>query len=258
MNPNQRRFDTPHFVHAMRHTCPILVENETRNAEKELTRGLQVMQKYEKSITFFGSARLGPETKYYQMAERLAGECAKLGIAVVSGGGPGIMQAANKGAYEAGGVSIGFNIELPMEQSENPYLTESVPFEFFFTRKTALTFTAEAFLVFPGGFGTYDETFQVLCHIQTKKMPRVPLILVGSEFWNPLHQSNIAILDEAFHTINPDDVQLYTILDDEEKIMDIIKNAPVRDICKEIADENFFHEKHLKKTWGEIKDQQAK
>ncbi len=258
MTNNKRNFDTPQFTQAVIHACPMLISGEARNAEKELFRGLEVMQKYAKSITFFGSARLGPDTKYYKIAESLAAKCAKLGFAVVSGGGPGIMQAANKGAFEAGGVSIGFNIELPMEQSENPYLTESVPFEYFFTRKTALTFTAEAFIDFPGGFGTYDETFQVLCHIQTRKMPKVPVILVGSDFWGPLHESNVAILDKAFHTINPEDVDLYTILDDEDEIMKIVAHAPVRDVCKEIAEENFMHEKHLHDDWNTLTNTETK
>ncbi|MFM2414913.1 MAG: hypothetical protein RI911_606, partial [Candidatus Parcubacteria bacterium] len=107
------------FVSHSVRTCPLLVADEARNAEKELLRGLEVMEEFEKSVTFFGSARLQPGTKYYDMTVRLAAECAKLGFAVVSGGGPGIMEAANKGAFEAGGVSIGFNIELPHEQHDN-------------------------------------------------------------------------------------------------------------------------------------------
>lgn len=250
----KRTFSSEQFTTHAVSTCPLLVENEARNAEKELMRGLQVMEEFEKSVTFFGSARLKPGTQYYEMTRRLAAECAKLGFAVVSGGGPGIMEAANRGAFEAGGASIGFNIELPHEQQENPYLTHSVPFEYFFTRKTAMTFTAEAFVCMPGGFGTFDEVFQVLCHIQTKKMPKVPVVLVGSEFWGPIDTLSRTILAERFHTIDLADTELYTVTDSEEEIVSLVKNAPLRDICKEISDENFIHEQKLKAQWDTLSD----
>jgi predicted Rossmann-fold nucleotide-binding protein len=108
-----------------------------------------------------------------------------------------------------------------------------------------MTFTAEAFVCLPGGFGTYDEVFQVLCHIQTKKMPRVPVILVGSDFWGPIDEISKNVLDKQFHTIDPDDVKLYTVTDDEEQIMAIVKHAPIRDICKEIETENLLHAQKL-------------
>ncbi len=248
----KRTFSSERFAARTVRTCPLLVADEARNAEKELMRGLETMEQFEKSVTFFGSARIKPGTPYYDMTVRLADECAKLGFAVVTGGGPGIMEAANKGAFDAGGASIGFNIELPHEQKENPFLTHSVPFEYFFTRKTAMTFTAEAFVCMPGGFGTFDEVFQVLCHIQTKKMPKVPVVLVGTDFWGPVDRLSKEILDERFHTIDPQDVGLYTVTDDESVVLDIIKNAPLRDICQEIESENFLHEQKLRDHWSEL------
>jgi uncharacterized protein (TIGR00730 family) len=138
------------------------------------------------------------------------------------------MEAANKGAFEAGGKSIGFTIELPHEQKDNPYLTGKVDFNFFFSRKTMMSFAAEAYIFFPGGFGTFDELFEILTLVQTGKIERVPIVLVGKEYWNILDDLIKKEMLEHHKTIEKDDMALYVITDDEDEVFEIIKNAPVR------------------------------
>jgi len=197
---------------------------------KELADGFQYIHNYDRSVTFFGSARSKSDDIFYQMAERLAGRIAKelINYVVVTGGGPGIMEAANKGAFEAGGKSVGFTIELPHEQRDNKYLTGKVDFNFFFSRKIIMSFCAEAYLFFPGGFGTFDEFFEVLTLVQTGKIEKVPIVLVGEEFWRPLDDMIRREMLGHHRTIEAEDIALYTITDDENKIFEIIKNAPVR------------------------------
>ena len=180
-------------------------------------------------MSILGSARYNEDNQYYKQAQSLAGKIAKeLNYAVATGGGPGIMEAANRGAFEAGGVSLGFNIKLPKEQSTNPYITESVDFEYFFTRKMLLFFSAETYIYFPGGFGTMDEFFEIITLIQTKKIPPTPVILVGREFWAPL----LKLIDEKLYreenAINLEDQNIYKIVDSEDEIIEIIRNAPFR------------------------------
>jgi len=138
------------------------------------------------------------------------------------------MEAANKGAHDAGGQSIGFTIKLPHEQKDNPYLTGKLDFNFFFSRKTMMWFAAEAYLFFPGGFGTFDELFEVLTLVQTGKIEKVPIILVGEEYWKPLNTLIQEDMLSHHYTISAEDTDLYTITDDEDKILEIIKNAPIR------------------------------
>ncbi len=206
-------------------------DNESRICvvNEELRQGLDILTAIEKSVTFFGSARLPTDHPYYQKAQRLAHRVVSdLAYAVVSGGGPGIMAAANQGAFEAHGTSIGLTIKLPMEQVTSPYVTTEVPFYFFFTRKVALAYSAEAYLFFPGGFGTMDEFFEILTLVQTNKIASVPIVLVGEEFWKPLDAYMRSMFLEKYQTIDPQDMNLYTITDDEDVIMDIIKKAPIR------------------------------
>lgn len=204
------------------------IDHTIKNSNKEFIRGFDFIKKHPKSVTFFGSARLNPQNRYYQKAERIAAMLAKEGYSVVTGGGPGIMEAANKGAFAAHGQSLGLTIELPTEQNVNPFVTDHVPFFYFFTRKVCLTFSAEAYCYFPGGFGTLDEFFEILTLVQTNKILRVPLILVGSEFWNPMNEFISQHLYEEFKTISKSDLDLYYIMDDEEEIVELIKNVPVR------------------------------
>ncbi len=196
--------------------------------DKEFSRGFEFLGKYPKSVTFFGSARLGEHTKDYQHVRGIARRIVEdLGYAVTTGGGPGIMEAANRGAYEAGGNSLGLTIELPHEQSTNPYVTDFVDFFYFFSRKVCMTYSAEAFIYGAGGFGTFDELFEILTLIQTKKIPRVPVILTGSKYWKPIEAVIKKQLLDAYRTIGEEDLKLYTITDDVDEIISIIKGSPV-------------------------------
>jgi uncharacterized protein (TIGR00730 family) len=198
--------------------------------DAEFRRGFELMSKYPKSVTIFGSARLKPETESYKKVEVLAKKIAELDYTIVTGGGHGIMGAANKGAFEASaGKSVGINIELPFEQTTNPYLDDTIAFHHFYSRKVTLAYSAEAYVYCPGGFGTMDEMFEILTLIQTKKIPKTPIILYGSEFWQPLENYfKEILLKEGEETINPEDLNLYTITDNDEEILEIIKNAPIR------------------------------
>lgn len=217
-----------------KNTKPVTIEHLSDKERlsminKEFEDGFDYIHSYKKSVTFFGSARTKQDDQYYKKAEKLAYRVAKeLEYVVVTGGGPGIMEAANKGAFDAGGKSLGFTIKLPHEQKDNPYLTGKLDFDFFFSRKTMMWFAAEAYVFFPGGFGTFDELFEVLTLVQTGKIEKVPIILVGEEYWKPL--SNLISEDMLIHhyTIDKKDTDLYTITDDEDKIIEIIKAAPVR------------------------------
>lgn len=207
-----------------------IIKKNMETADGEFTLGYNLITKYPRSVSILGSARLKPGTKYYEEARLLGERIAKeLDYAVVTGGGPGIMEAANKGAFEAGGKSIGFGIKLPKEQSLNAYLTESVNFEYFFSRKTLLFFSAETYVYFPGGFGTMDELFEILTLMQTGKIPKVPVVLIGSDFWKPLFERIQEELLNDEHTIDPADVNLYKITDSLDEVISIIKNAPLRE-----------------------------
>lgn len=195
---------------------------------REFKEGFNFLADLPKSVTFFGGARFETDHPYYKQAESLALRIAKeLKYAVVTGGGPGIMEGANKGASEGGVESAGLTIQLPHEQVINPYLTKHLDFYYFFSRKVCLSFATEAYIFFPGGFGTLDEFFEILTLVQTKKIEKVPIILVGEDFWDGVHDMmKKELLSRA--AIDPEDLELYTITDDESKIIEIIRNAPVR------------------------------
>lgn len=198
---------------------------------EEFRQGFDIIEsnkKFKKSVTFFGSARLSADSPFYKKAESLAKKIGiELGYTVVTGGGGGIMEAANKGANEAGVPSIGATIRLPSEQLTNKYVTQEIPFYFFFSRKVLMTFSAEAYVYFPGGFGTMDEFFEILTLVQTRKIPPVPIILVCSEYWNNLKNFITKVLVEEYKTVGDTEL-LFHIIDDENEIVDIIRNAPLR------------------------------
>ena len=190
---------------------------------EEFEKVFELLGEHSKTITIFGSARKAQDDAVtlnaYEVAKRFAIE----GFTVVTGGGYGIMEAANKGAYDAGGDSIGLNILLPHEQSLNNYTTANFQFQHFFGRKVAMTLDASGYLYFPGGFGTLDELFEIVVLQQTKKIPQAPIILVGSDFWGPFDAVIKSVMLEKYHTINQEDLQLYEILDDHDEILKRIK-----------------------------------
>lgn len=197
--------------------------------EYELRQGFNLMKKHPKSVTFFGSARLPEDNQHSKNATELASQISKKGYTIVTGGGPGIMQAANKGAHITNGASVGMGIELPFEQTNNPYLTEFIDFHHFFPRKVALSYSSEAYIYFAGGFGTLDELFEILTLKQTGKIPPIPVILFGSDFWKPLEAFfKKVLLDENNETISLEDLNLYTITDDINEALEIVTSAPIR------------------------------
>ncbi len=191
--------------------------------EDEFQRGFDLVSKYQGTVTVFGSARFTEENPYYIQARELGGKLAKNGFTVITGGGGGIMEAANRGAFEAGGSSVGFNIALPHEQQLNPYVTETMDFQHFYARKVMLVFSSEALVVFPGGFGTLDEMFEVLTLVQTHKTAKVPIILVGTEFWKPLDEFIKNQLRDLTATITPGDEMLYHITDSLDEVVQHIE-----------------------------------
>ncbi|MBA2667842.1 MAG: TIGR00730 family Rossman fold protein [Trueperaceae bacterium] len=183
----------------------------------EFAQGFEEMARIGKAVTIFGSARLAPEHVYYGRAETLAGDLAKAGYAVLTGGGPGVMEAANKGAIDAGGKSVGLNIDLPHEQAPNSFQTHELRFKYFFIRKVMLVKYSTAFVVFPGGYGTVDELFEALTLIQTKKITPFPVFLVGVEYWRGLVQWLQGTLVRS-GTVSAEDLHLFKVVDDVAEI----------------------------------------
>jgi uncharacterized protein (TIGR00730 family) len=186
--------------------------------QSEFVHGFDTLAGLPPAVSIFGSARTNPQDPYYEKARALASSLVREGFAVITGGGPGIMEAANRGAQEAGGISVGLNIELPYEQAVNPYINVSMSFRYFFVRKTMFVKYAEAFVVFPGGFGTMDELFEALTLIQTDKLKQFPVILVGTEYWRGLlGWLNQTMLVEG--KIEENDLALFSVTDSEEDIV---------------------------------------
>jgi len=206
-----------------------MMKDRARRVEKEILMGFKAIRSYPKSVTIFGSARLKKNHPFYQKAKELGAAICKEGYAVITGGGPGIMQAANEGTFTECGFGVGFNIELPFEQSINPFVTHGVDFHYFFTRKVSMTFSGEAYIYFPGGFGTLDEMFEILTLVQTKKMPKVPIILFGKKYWNPLvNFFKNTLLSDDFGTISKKDLDLFVVTDDIQEVVNIVKKAKIR------------------------------
>ena len=237
---NKKRINKPEHLVKKDYILPkdILKDIKARESRicAELEKGFKAIHQYPKSVTIFGSARIKPSNKYYKFAEKIAGMICKEGYAVITGGGPAIMEAGNKGTYETCGYGVGFNIELPFEQVINPYATHGVNFHYFFTRKVSMTFSAEAYIYFPGGFGTLDEFAEIITLIQTKKIPKVPVILVGPEFWNPLIEVFKKTFLEEFGTISKSDLNIFKVFDTSEesakKILKIVEKAKLRNEYK--------------------------
>lgn len=179
----------------------------------EFVQGFELLREHGLAATFWGSARTEPDNEYYKAAEELAAKLAKKDFSIISGGGPGIMEASNVGAFKVGGKSVGLNIQLPFEQKLNPYTTESLNFDFFFSRKVMLTFASEAYVYFPGGFGTLDEFFEIVTLIQTKKIEPIPVVLYGKDYWEPLLRFFEQHLLKKYKTISAEDLKLFHVVD---------------------------------------------
>lgn len=195
----------------------------------EFVEGIDVLSRIGPAVSIFGSARTQPDNRYYQLAEECARLLAERNYAVITGGGPGIMEAVNRGAADAGGTSVGLNIALPHEQEPNRYANTRLDFHYFFVRKVMFIKYAIGTICLPGGFGTLDECFETLTLVQTEKAPPMAVVLVGTEFWNPLFNWMRSTVFEKFACISPPDLDLFTITDDPQ--------AAVNTICE-------HHEKH--------------
>ena len=182
----------------------------------EFVEAIETLSRVKNAVSIFGSARTTPDDPYYQKAELLSRLLAERGFGVITGGGPGVMEAANKGAAEAGGQSVGMNIRLPLEQKPNPYANISIDYKYFFTRKVMFVKYAMAYVVMPGGFGTLDELFEALTLLQTKRIKAFPVILMGSEYWKGL----IDWLKKTMlrnNKISAADLELFQVIDDPEE-----------------------------------------
>ncbi len=192
----------------------------------EFVDGFEKMSKIGPCVSVFGSARTKPGEKYYELAESIAFNLTRNGYGVITGGGPGIMEAGNKGAQRGGGVSVGLNIELPFEQQDNPYIDrdKNLQFDYFFVRKVMFVKYAQGFVAMPGGFGTLDELFEAITLIQTKKIAKFPIILVGRDFWAGLMVWVKEMLLSQSGNISEVDLDLFTIVDTPEEVVESINN----------------------------------
>lgn len=190
----------------------------------EFVEGFEKLNSIGPCISIFGSARLKADNPYYKLAVKIASKLTDEGYGVITGGGPGIMEAGNRGAALQGGISVGLNIKLPFEQNHNPYINPdmNLDHEYFFVRKVMFVKYAQGFVVMPGGFGTMDELFEVMTLIQTKKILSVPVILVGTEFWSGLLDWIKSTMGEQFKTINMEDMDLFHVTDDPDEVVKII------------------------------------
>ena len=194
------------------------VERSLRYA-KDLEQGLAKIRTFSQGVAIFGSARLAKNSKWCKLARELGYKLAQNGHPVITGGGPSIMEAANRGAYEAGGRSIGLNIELPHEQQINAYVTDHMEFHYFFARKVMLTMSSKVYVFFPGGYGTLDEYSEIQLLMQEGKMPKMPIFLIGKSFWKPLDRWFEIKMQKSLKTINAVDRKLYKITDNIDEVV---------------------------------------
>lgn len=188
----------------------------------EFVSGFELLRRHGLAATIFGSARIQAGDQLYKEAEELAARLAKSGFTIITGGGPGIMEAANVGGFKVGGRSVGLNIELPMEQKLNPYVNDTETFHFFFSRKVMLSFASEVYIYFPGGFGTMDEFFEIITLIQTKKITKIPVVLYDKEFWTPLLSWMEKAMIKEYRTISKEDMELFHMVDSIDEAYEYI------------------------------------
>ena len=190
----------------------------------EFVKGYEKLSQIGPCVSIFGSARTKPDHKYYKLTEKIAQKIVDHGYGVITGGGPGIMEAGNKGAHLGGGTSVGLNIDLPFEQHDNPYIDrdKSLDFDYFFVRKVMFVKYSQGFVVMPGGFGTLDELFEAITLIQTNKIDKFPIILVGRDFWDGLIDWVRTTLLESFQNISDGDIDLLHVVDTEDEVIDIL------------------------------------
>jgi len=190
----------------------------------EFVEGFEKMASIGPCVSLFGSARTTPDSKYYLLAEEIAYQLTQSGYGVITGGGPGIMEAGNKGAQRGDGVSVGLNIYLPFEQGSNPYIDADklITFKHFFVRKVVFQKYAQGFIVLPGGFGTFDEFFESATLIQTGKIGKFPIVLVGSDFWKGMVEWIENVVQEEQKNISPEDLNLFTVVDTATEAVDVI------------------------------------
>lgn len=226
MNPNEDR--------KIREKLSQKTWNETKTNDSwaifkimsEFVEGYEKLSRIGPCVSIFGSARLRPGNKYYEMAEEMGYQLTQNGYGVITGGGPGIMEAGNKGAYRGKGTSVGLNIELPFEQHDNPYIDpdKNLEFDYFFVRKVMFVKYSQGFVVMPGGFGTLDELFEAITLIQTNKIGKFPIILVGSSFWSGLIDWVKETLLNEYATISAKDLDLIHIVDTPQEAVDVLNN----------------------------------
>ena len=192
----------------------------------EFVQGYEQMSSIGPCVCIFGSARIKPGTPYYELTVRIAQKIVDEGFGIITGGGPGIMEAGNKGAHLNKGVSAGLNIDLPFEQTNNPYIDhdKNIKFNYFFARKVMFVKYSKAFVAMPGGFGTLDELFETLTLVQTHKIDKIPIILVGTDYWSGLVEWIKTILLEKFNNISPEDLDLFHLVDTEDEVIKVIED----------------------------------
>ncbi|HEU4737550.1 MAG TPA: TIGR00730 family Rossman fold protein [Solirubrobacterales bacterium] len=216
----------PSDARLLRVPCDIEAEDDVRldRIRAEVDMGFDALRDIESGVSIFGSARIAADHPWYELTRETAACLVKHGFSVITGGGPGLMEAANRGATEAGGESIGLNIELPHEQQPNEYLTRSLHFHYFFTRKLMFVRYARAFVIMPGGFGTLDELFEALTLIQTERIQHFPVILVGADFWAPMLEWIDRSLEDH-GLISPGDKELLKVADEPMQVCEHVIRA---------------------------------
>ena len=225
-NPNEERKIIEKFQHK---TWNEIRTNDTWAIFKimaEFVDGYEKLGKIGPCVSIFGSARTKPDNKYFKLAENIAFMLTQNGYGVITGGGPGIMEAGNKGAHRGKGISVGLNIELPFEQFDNAYIDrdKNLQFDYFFVRKVMFVKYAQGFVVMPGGFGTLDELFEAMTLIQTKKIGKFPIILVGKDFWKGLFDWVKKVLIQKYGSVSTEDLDLIKIVDTEQEVVDVLNN----------------------------------